>query len=262
MPGVLHRLVGAAVGDQRIARVALERPLRGPRPGDRHRVAALGAALGDEQVPPVADAVEVRTLGELAAGARPEPAALGQHLAGQRVDRRLDDALAALRPEARVGHQAGAVVVPRQVGVDAHRRRDAHRLRPRPGRVVGVHEELSAVVRPVRGDHPEPAVVVAQRRGEDPAGGAGLRDVELRRAGPARCRSAPTSAGRSSGRSARRARTRSWRCQVVGVADPADAGVGVEAGENRPLHAHARPSHGGRRSGRGTARRARARPAG
>ena len=213
--------------------------------GDRDRAMVTACP---RSVPPsamsryhqLADPVEVRALGELAAGARPQPAALGQHLAGQRVDRRLDDALAALRAEAGVGHQAGAVVVPGEVGVDAHRRRDAHRLRPRAGRVLGVHEQLAAVVGPVRRDHPEPAVVVAQRRREDPARRAGLRDVELRRAGPATwpiCSHERRSVDRKIGTPGRVLEAASD--QVVGVADPADARVGVEAGDHRPLDAHA-----------------------
>ena len=226
-------------GDQRVGRVALERPLRRARP--RAMVTAwpaLGAALGDQQVPPVADPVEVRAL---RGTCRPCPtratARSVQHLAGQRVDRRLDDALAAVRAEAGVGHQAGAVVVPGEVGVDAHRRRDARRLRPRAGRVVGVRRSAGR-------RRPPSCVVIIQNR-------------------PSWCRSVGREDRRPTGRPSRRRAATAGRAtwpicsherrsverkigtpgsvleaggdQVVGVVDPADARVGVEAGDHRPL---------------------------
>ena len=69
---------GAAGAEHRVARVALERALDRRPAREAHAVAALGAALGDHQVPVLAAPVEVRRLGELQAGARPERARLLQ----------------------------------------------------------------------------------------------------------------------------------------------------------------------------------------
>ena len=60
--GVLDGTVGAAVGQQRVGRCAFPGAARRAPAGDGDGVAAFGAALGDQQVPPVADAVEVRRL--------------------------------------------------------------------------------------------------------------------------------------------------------------------------------------------------------
>ena len=89
VPGVLDRPVGAARGEQRVGRRVLERSLGARGPRDAHAVAALGAALGDDEVPPVADAVEVRGFGELPADARPDAARLLERAAGLEVDARL-----------------------------------------------------------------------------------------------------------------------------------------------------------------------------
>ena len=69
---VLHRTRGAARGQDRVAREPLEGTVRRGAARDGHRVTALGAALGDQQIPVVAAAVEVRTLGSMQAGARPQ----------------------------------------------------------------------------------------------------------------------------------------------------------------------------------------------
>jgi hypothetical protein len=62
----------AARAEHRVGRVPLERPLGGGPPGDADAVPALGAALGDQQVPVAAAAVQVRRLRELQTGARPQ----------------------------------------------------------------------------------------------------------------------------------------------------------------------------------------------
>ena len=60
--------------------------------GDADAVTALGAALGDHQVPRAVDLVEVRRLGELAAGARPQRARLLERDVVVEIDLHLQDA--------------------------------------------------------------------------------------------------------------------------------------------------------------------------
>ena len=196
----------------------LERALRRPAAGDGDRVPALGAALGDEQVPPLADPVEVRPLGELAAGPLPERAPLAEHRAGDRVDATAARARPGRRAEAGVGDISRC-----------RRRPTPGRGRcPGPGIRTGSDHgpagrpwrpAVASRRRPVRGDHPEPAVVVPQRRRED-AAGRGRPRVQLGRAVQDMTDLLPRRS-RSSGRSARRARTRSWsesgsRCRRPG----------------------------------------------
>ena len=69
MADVLNRTRGAAGRQDRVATEALERALRRRAPRDRDGVAPLSAAFGDQQVPVVAAAVEVRALGRV----RPVP---------------------------------------------------------------------------------------------------------------------------------------------------------------------------------------------
>ena len=128
----------------------------------------LGAALGAEQVPVVTDPVQVRGLGVLAARALPELAPLGEQRPGPRVQYGLDDPLTETGP----GQIAGAVLVPGEVGVDAPRVGDPHRIRPGTRRVLRGDQEDTGLVGHGGGDHPEPARVVAQGRREDPARGA------------------------------------------------------------------------------------------
>ena len=70
--GVLDRPVGAAGAQHRVVRARLERPGRRRRAGDADAVAALGAALGDHQVPPVPDAIQVWRFREHQPAARPQ----------------------------------------------------------------------------------------------------------------------------------------------------------------------------------------------
>lgn len=112
VPGVLDGVVGAAVSEDRVGRARLERAGGRTAAGDRDTMAALGAALGDEQVPVVADPVQVRRLRGLGAGpAGPEPVRCSVRLPGGRVETDLRD------PGDRA--PAGAVLVPDQVGIDA-----------------------------------------------------------------------------------------------------------------------------------------------
>jgi hypothetical protein len=142
-------------------------------------VPPLGAALGDHQVPVLADPVEVWAFGVFAAGALPEQAALGHEVAGRGIQLRLRDSADSSGIERGPGEVTGAVVVPGQVGVDAQRLGNADRIRPRTRRIFGSHQQVTAVVGHVGGDHPEPAVVIPQRRREDAARGDGPRDVQL-----------------------------------------------------------------------------------
>ena len=71
MPGVLHGVRTASVAQDRIVRRSLERAVERSRAGDRHRVPPLGAAFGQQQVPPAVDRVEVRSLRVSESGALP-----------------------------------------------------------------------------------------------------------------------------------------------------------------------------------------------
>ena len=147
--GVLHRVVGAAVAEDRVVRAALERPGGRGAARDRDRVARAGAALGDEQVPGAVELVEVRRLGELQPGARPQRPRLLQHAAAARIDAHLLDLAAdgvqAGAAELRVGQPAGALGVPGEVGVDADGALDGDRVRPRAARVLGGVDDVPAL---------------------------------------------------------------------------------------------------------------------
>ena len=157
--GVLDLSIGAAVAQHRIGRAWCERAVRAWATSDRDAVAPLGPALRDEQVPEVADPVQVRRfLGLDTRRAAPEPARLTERLPGDGVDPHLID------PAVRA--PATPLVVPGEIRVDAGDPGDPDRLRPGPGRVGG-GEQQGAAVMEVRGDQPEPAVVVAQGRRVD-----------------------------------------------------------------------------------------------
>ena len=78
------------------------------------------------------------------------------------------------------GEVARTVFVPREIGVDARRFGDEDRFAPRPGRVLGVDEQVSfAEFAHVGGDEPESAVVVPQRAGVDAGRGSAIAEAEL-----------------------------------------------------------------------------------
>ena len=110
--------------DERILRRRLERTLGTVAAGDADAVAALGAALGDHQVPGAVHLVQMRCLGELPARARPQRPRLLERDVIVEVDLHLQDAevradAGAAQDESRVRDVGGAVVVPRDVGIDA-----------------------------------------------------------------------------------------------------------------------------------------------
>lgn len=143
----------------------------------------LGAALGDHEVPALADPVQVRRLGEHAAVAGPERPLLAEHRAGGGVDDDLFDAAvrADVGPgedEPGVGHVRGAVVAPGEVGVDALDV-DHDAVAPR-ARGVGGGEEAGAPARRVGDDEEEHAVAVPDRRRPDAQVGRRVGHAELR----------------------------------------------------------------------------------
>ncbi len=245
---VLHGVRGAAVREHRIGRARLERPPRAVAAGDRDGVAPFGAALGQHQVPALADAVQVRGLGGGEPDALPHRVRLALELPGRGVEAALEDPLALPVPHRALPRQVAlAVGVPAQVRVDADGLADEHRLAPRAGRVLGGDDGLAGPgVADVRGHEPEPAVVEAQRRAVDPARGppvaaaellAPVQDVPDLRPGDQVAAVVDRRAGE-----VLEARVR----EVVVLADAADRGVGVEAGDDRPLgRGDARTLHSG-----------------
>src|SRR5665647_104448 len=180
VPGGLHGPVCPPAREYGVLVVAAEWPVWGGTSGHRHRVPALGATLGDEQVPDALDLVQVRRLGGLPTGAGPQSPGLTDRLTTGRVDRRLEDSVGTrLGMRARPGEPARPGGIPREVGVDAGQRRETHRIGPAPGGVRGGDEQVPATVGHVGGDHPELVVVVTQRRRVDAARGIRPGQVEL-----------------------------------------------------------------------------------
>ena len=141
-------------------------------------MAARGSALCDQQVPPVAASVQVRGLRCGESGSAPEPPRLGQQDAGRRIDHGLqDDRGVAERGPGQMAHAAG---VPGEIGIHPERARDEDRFAPRPGRILGRHDQLPLAHPSLIGrDQPEAAVVMTQGRGEDPAAVDRLALVQL-----------------------------------------------------------------------------------
>ena len=160
--GALDRGAGAAMAHDGVGRARLEgTPGRGPA-RDRGTVAPLRPAFGDEQVPVLADPVQVRRFGEL--GARrpgPQPARLTERLASRGINADLLDP--------GIGAPAAALLIPGQVRVESGDRGYRDRVRPRAGGVGG-GEQHGAAMRGVPGDQPEPAIVVPKRRRVDATG--------------------------------------------------------------------------------------------
>ena len=89
--GVLYRVGRRAVGQDRVSRTGRERALRAGAAGDGDAMPPFGTSLGDHQVPGAADLVQVRRLGE-SEGARPQGARFLEQRAAGGVDARLLDA--------------------------------------------------------------------------------------------------------------------------------------------------------------------------
>ncbi len=121
------------------------------------------AALGDHQVVPAVDLVEVRAFGVVGDQSQADRAQRGQQLAGGEVDLRLDDIFGLERPAAGVVDLT--VVVEEQAGVEGAVI-DENGLAPGTGGVEGGDEEVAAAV-DVGGDQVKGPIVVAQGRGEN-----------------------------------------------------------------------------------------------
>src|SRR5690606_2557556 len=227
--GVLDGAGAAAVGQQGVAGCALPGAARRAAAGHGHAVAAFRAALRDEQVPPVADAVQVRCLGELQAGSGPGGEGPLQHLSPDGVDPGHVDAPGG----AGEGAPAGAVLLPREVGVDAGQA-DPHRVAPRPLGPLGRDDEGAAAV-DVGVDDPVTAVVVTDRGGVEPAGRLGAGEGQGQLCGAVQhvadllpVHQVLAVEQRQSGDV-----LEAGAHQVVVVADPAHARIGVEPADHR-----------------------------
>ena len=127
------------------------------------------------------------------------------------------------------GEVAGAVFVPRQIGVDPGRFGDEDRVAPRAGGILGVDKEVSlAELAHVGGDEPEPAVVMAEGAGVDTGRGSAVAEPEL---GSIDQNVADLSPGdqiptMKDGRTGKVLETR--RRKVVVLADPTDRRIGMK----------------------------------
>lgn len=167
VPGRLHCVAGAAVGEDRIRRCRLERTLRAEGAGDGHHVPGTGAALRDEQVPPLPSSDEMGAFGVRSARPVPQSPWRGEHRSGPGVHRGLRDATV---HDVAPCDQARAVVLPGDVRVDPHQTGDVDRLAPGPPWIGCMHQQMPAGdLVDVRGDHPEQPVMVPQRRRVYPA---------------------------------------------------------------------------------------------
>ena len=178
-------------------------------------------------------------------GSARDAARLAEQLAGLGIDRDLHDRHAAA-PPAGPREVAGAVLVPEQIRIDAHDPGRVDGSRPGSGGVGGRDDQVT-FAHPVDAgrDHPEPAVVVTDRRREDPA--APLRRPErqlvvaIEHVADELPRDEVAAVeDRHPGQVLERRVD-----QVVVVADPADRRVRVEPGDDR-CGAHVIPSRWGR----------------
>jgi len=187
--GVLHGADRGPRGHQGVLRRGLEGALRRVAARDRDAVAALGATLGDHEVPASVDRVQVRRLGELAPGARPDRAGLLEGHVPIEVDPDLLDAEVLAHPlaaqeESRVGDVHRAVVAPGDVGVDPVERArpvvraDQLAVAPGAGGVDRGEVEHPAPHR-IRDDQVEHPVAVSDRRSPRAPRGGDVGDREL-----------------------------------------------------------------------------------
>ena len=244
VPGVLDRAGRTGRAEHRVGRVPLERALRGGAPGDADAVPSLGAALGDEQVPVVAAAVQVRRLRELQPGARPQRARRLKRLPGVQVDPYLLDAqvlaeLLAAGVQPGEGHVGCAVVVPGQVRVDAANAVDGDAVAPRAGRVGRGEDDASARAHRDRDDHVEDTIAVPDGRRPDAA--AGYHVVHLDLPGPGHHVAdvrPPGQVGAAVDRYPGQV-LKGRGDQVVHAVSQHDARIRVEAGDQRVRQRHA-----------------------
>ncbi len=181
MADVLDGVSAAAVGEDGIPRARFERTPRTRRPRDRDGMPSFGAALSEDEVPVLADPIEVRTFGGGHAAPLPHRVGGFQEATGDEVEGCLADAVASAGEVEHVpGEVARTVFVPREIGVDARRFGDEDRFTPRAGRVFGVDEQVSlAEFAHVGGDEPEAAVVVPERAGVDAGRGSAVAEAKL-----------------------------------------------------------------------------------
>lgn len=127
----------------------------------------------------------MRALGVGKARALPELARAFEQAAALRVQAGLDHSGTALTgPETKPGEVAVAVVVPRDVRIDARCSRNRHGIAPRPGGMLGVEQQVPAAeIAHVGGHKPGPPLMMAQRGTEDTAGPAPVSGRELASAG-------------------------------------------------------------------------------
>jgi len=198
-------------------------------------VAVFRPTLREKEVPGPAPSVEMRPFGPAAARACADVAGPLEDGAGPGIDHGKRDAGAAVRRVVRAEID-GPVVVEKKRGVDA-----AHRERKgiRPG-TLDRRRGQEEIAQPVYfgASQPETARAMAERRGIEPPRGRRARQVELRGTAQGRADGLPIhQVMRPPERQAGKEMEARGR-EVETVADPADARVGVEAGQDGIAPAH------------------------
>ena len=217
-------------GEDGIVGTAFKGSPGGAAAGDGLHVAIFRAALGDHQVVHVPPLVHVGTLRVLAPGAVPDGAGLGEHLPGGQVQGALADALAAGLVKVGAVEVYRAVVIPEQGGVDAALLH-IDGLGPGAVNVIGPDEEVAAAGG-VGGDHVEPAVVAADGGGVDAAAGRTAGKGHLAVPGEDVAQLFPVEQVPAVPKGNAGEELKGTVHQVVILSHPADAGIGIEPGQN------------------------------
>ena len=240
--GVLHQ-VGVAQGlgesaagidvpggEDGVVGAALKGTPGGVTAGNGLHVTVFCAALGNHQIVLVPAFVHVGTLGAFASGAVPDGPGLGEHLSRGQVQSALANALASGFVKVGAVEVHRAVVVPQQGGVDAALLH-IDGLGPGTLNVIGPDEEVAAASG-VGGDHVEPAVVTADGGGIDAAAGPAACQGKLAVPGEDVAHLFPVEQVPAVPKGNAGEELKGTVHQVVILSNPADAGIGIEPGQN------------------------------
>ncbi len=224
------------MSQHRVSGIELERPGGRRTAGDSRGMSALGAAFSNRQIPDAFAPEKVWGFRIAPTGAaRQGYGCVYKRTRGQ-IDLCLGDASVACPC-----HQT-SVAIPAEIGVDyTCAVLDANGIAPRTSWVIRPDERLTGSIADVGRDHPETAVMVAQRRREDSSRRPCPRHIELRRPVEdiADLFLVPKIAVAKDGNTGKVLEARTD--QIVVVIRTADARIGMEARENGPALKHIVP---------------------